>query len=146
MHSMAASAAMRAAESGLIGSISSSRVLDGANTPFARCHFSKNGCMSVARSLKTGRFSSGPISSRPPWATFATWVRQVQRGRPLTDMAQNIGHDVEHGLARAQWNPVGLVATLFAAPPERYGQLGGRVGHELLGPHMIASLVIAEEV
>ena len=44
--------------------------------------------MSVARSLITGRLSSGPISSRPLPATLATWVRQVQRGWPFTVMAQ----------------------------------------------------------
>ena len=47
--------------------------------------------MSVVKSLITARFSSGPISSRPlPAAfatTFVTWVRQVQRGRPLTVIA-----------------------------------------------------------
>ena len=36
----------------------------------------------------TGRFASGPIVSRPPVATLETWARQVQRGRPLTVMAQ----------------------------------------------------------
>jgi len=45
--------------------------------------------MSVARSLMTGRFSNGPISSLPSSATFETWVRQVQRGRPLTVMAHD---------------------------------------------------------
>ena len=44
--------------------------------------------MSVAKSLMTGKFSNGPISSRPLPATFDTWVRQVQRGLPLTVMAQ----------------------------------------------------------
>ena len=36
----------------------------------------------------TGRLASGPISSRPFSTTFEMWVRQVQRGRPLTVMAQ----------------------------------------------------------
>ena len=37
----------------------------------------------------TGRFSNGPMVSRPRDATFETCVRQVQRGRPLTVMAQD---------------------------------------------------------
>ena len=36
----------------------------------------------------TGRLASGPISSRPSSTTFEMCVRQVQRGRPLTVMAQ----------------------------------------------------------
>ena len=36
----------------------------------------------------TGRFSNGPMVSRPFAITFETCVRQVQRGRPLTVMAQ----------------------------------------------------------
>src|ERR1700683_2000378 len=86
MHSMAAFAALRAGLSGLIGAIASLRVADGVNAPLACCHFSKKGAMSVARSLMIGRFSSGPISRRS-LPTFATCVRQVQRGRPLTVMA-----------------------------------------------------------
>ena len=88
MHSIAASAARRAALSGAMRSIGSFRVFDGAKRPFAACHFSKNGAMSVARSLMTGRFSSGPMVSRPRVATLETCARQVQRGRPLTVMAQ----------------------------------------------------------
>ena len=79
---------MRAALSGLMRSISSLRVCDGTNAPFARCHLSKKGRMSAAKSLMTGRFASGPISRRPPLATLATCVRQVQRGVPFTVMAQ----------------------------------------------------------
>jgi hypothetical protein len=88
MHSIAASAAIRAGLSGLIGSMSSLRVREGAKAPFACCHFSKKGRMSVARSLITGRFSSGPILSWPRTATRDTCVRQVHRGRPFTVMAQ----------------------------------------------------------
>src|SRR5260370_1325863 len=88
MHSIAASASVRALLSGLMRSMASFRVFEGANAPFACCHFSKNGRMSVARSLMTGKFSSGPISRCPLSATFDTWVRQGQRGRPLTVMAQ----------------------------------------------------------
>jgi hypothetical protein len=63
-------------------------VREGTKAPFACCHFSKKGRMSVVKSLITGRFSSGPISSWPRVATRDTCVRQVQRGRPLTVMAQ----------------------------------------------------------
>ena len=45
-------------------------IFDGVKAPFACCHFSKNSPISVARSLITGRFSSGAICSRPPSATF----------------------------------------------------------------------------
>jgi hypothetical protein len=88
MHSIAASAAIRAGVSGLIGATSSRRVREGTKAPFACCHFSKKGRMSVVKSLITGRFSSGPISSWPRAATRDTCVRQVQRGRPFTVMAQ----------------------------------------------------------
>ena len=88
MHSIAASAAMRAGcpADRLDRIVRAS--CDGANTPFACCHFSKKRLMSVARSLMTGRLRSGPISSVPPSTTLATCVRQVQRGRPLTVIAQ----------------------------------------------------------
>ena len=33
--------------------------------------------------------ASGARESLPPFATIATWARQVQRGRPLTVMAQD---------------------------------------------------------
>src|SRR5215467_12839769 len=88
MHSMAALAARRAGLSGVIASVSSWRVLVGMNAPLASRHFSKKRVISVARSLITGRFSSGPILRPPFLTTFDTWVRQVQRGRPLTVMAQ----------------------------------------------------------
>ena len=40
-----------------------------------------------------GRFSSGPMVSRPFDATFDTCVRHVQRGRPLTVIAHDrVGH------------------------------------------------------
>src|SRR6202011_4029181 len=87
MHSIAASAARRAALPGVMVSIGSSRVFEGTNEPLACRHFSKKGRISVARSLITGKFSSGPISIRPPAETFATWVRHVHRGRPLTIIA-----------------------------------------------------------
>ena len=58
-----------------------------AKAPLACCHFSKKTRMSAAKSLMTGRFWSGPISSRPLLATLDTCVRQVQRGRPFTVMA-----------------------------------------------------------
>jgi hypothetical protein len=89
IHSIAALAAIRIGLSGLIAGTGSSRVSVGAKAPFASCQRSKNLVMSVARSLMTGRFSNGPISSRRCSATFATWVRQVQRGRPLTVMAHD---------------------------------------------------------
>ena len=44
--------------------------------------------MSQARSLMTGRLASGPISTCPSSTTLEMCVRQVQRGRPLTVMAQ----------------------------------------------------------
>ncbi len=88
MHSTAASAATRGALAGAILSIGSCRDLLGAKAPFACCHFSKNAAMSQARSLITGILASGPISSRPSSTTFEMWVRQVQRGRPFTVMAQ----------------------------------------------------------
>jgi hypothetical protein len=75
MHSMAASAAIRAALPGRMRGIASVRVRDGAKAPLASRHFSKNGAMSAVRSLMAGRFSSGPISSLPLPATLATWVR-----------------------------------------------------------------------
>ena len=86
--SIAASAAMRAVPSGLMRSISSLRVRAGTNAPFARCHLSKKGRMSAAKSLMMGKFSSGAISRRPSLTTLETCVRQVQRGRPFTVMAQ----------------------------------------------------------
>ena len=88
MHSMAASAAMRGAVAGEILSIGSCRDLLGANAPLAFCHFSKKAAMSQARSLMSGRLASGPISTRPSSTTLEMCVRQVQRGRPLTVMAQ----------------------------------------------------------
>ena len=36
----------------------------------------------------TGMLASGESFSLPPFATVATRARQVQRGRPLTVMAQ----------------------------------------------------------
>ena len=36
----------------------------------------------------TGRLASGPISSLPSAVTLDTCVRQVQRGTPLTVIAQ----------------------------------------------------------
>src|SRR3954463_13390603 len=88
MHSIALLASTRAGLSGAMGSTGSARVFDGANTPLASCHFSKKARMSAARSLITGRLASGPIVSLPLDATFATWVRQVQRGLPFTVIAQ----------------------------------------------------------
>ena len=58
------------------------------NAPFASAHLSKNARMSTARSLTTGMFASGAMTISPSAATFATCVRQVQRGRPFTVMAQ----------------------------------------------------------
>src|SRR5690242_15817018 len=87
MHSIAASTALRDGVWGLIGATGSFLVCVGANAPLACCHFSKNGCMSVVRSLITGKFASGPICRLPVPATLATWVRQVQRGLPLTVIA-----------------------------------------------------------
>ncbi len=60
---------------------------DGTKPPFARAHLSKNGAMSTTRSRMIGRLPSGPTRMRPCRATRATWVRQVQRGPPLTVMA-----------------------------------------------------------
>jgi hypothetical protein len=88
MHSIAASAAIRAGVSGGMRAIGSVRVVDDTNRPCACCHFSKNNCMSVARSLMIGRFSNGPMTSLPFAATLETCMRQVQRGRPFTVMAQ----------------------------------------------------------
>ncbi len=36
----------------------------------------------------TGRLRSGATDSPVPSSTFLTWVRQVQRGLPLTVIAQ----------------------------------------------------------
>jgi hypothetical protein len=89
MHSIAASAVTRDALAGEIFSIGSARVLLGANTPLAFCHFSKKRVRSAARSLMIGRLASGPISSLPSSITFDVCVRQVQRGRPLTVIAHD---------------------------------------------------------
>src|SRR2546430_12988295 len=88
MHSIAALAASRGALAGEIASMSSWRVLVGTNAPLASRHFSKKPLMSVARSLITGRFSSGPISIPPSSTTFDTWVRQVHRRPALTPLEQ----------------------------------------------------------
>jgi len=87
MHSMPAFAAMRSGEAGSMRAKSSWRVLAPRKRPFARAHLSKNSPMSVARSLMTGRFASGAISSESPSTTFDTCVRQVQRATPLTLIA-----------------------------------------------------------
>ena len=78
----------RCGVSGEMSLTGSARVVVGLNAPLASCHFSKNGAMSAARSLITGRLASGAISSRPFSTTLETCVRQVHRGRPLTVMAQ----------------------------------------------------------
>src|SRR5215813_14011925 len=89
MHSIAASADFLAGVSGLIGAIGSSLVCVGAKAPFACCHFSKKGRMSVVRSLITGKFSSGPISSAPLPATlsYRFACRVGVCGLPLTVIA-----------------------------------------------------------
>src|SRR5262249_10550313 len=153
-HSIAASAAMRAVPSGLMRSISSLRVRAGTNAPFARCHLSKKGRMSAAKSLMMGKFSSGAISRRPSLTTLETCVRQVPRGPPVhghgagaahahaagkavrqrrVEMTLNERHDVEHGLVFAPGDLVALVSSLLRAAPERHGQVGSGIGHRVLG-------------
>src|ERR1039457_1580164 len=88
MHSIAASTEIRNASSGLMRWISSFRVVDDSKAPFAFCHFSKKGDMSVVRSLITGRFAIGPILICPSCIIADTRVRQVQQGRPLMVIAQ----------------------------------------------------------
>ena len=59
------------------------------NSPCAAFHLSKNCVISTARSLTTAKLRSGSSRSRPPSSTTSlTRVRQVQRGRPFTTMAQ----------------------------------------------------------
>ena len=106
--------------------------------------------MSVTRSLMMGRFSSGPMSRRPRLATLR-YMRAAGPARPAVhrhgagaahadpagktvgqrrvEMALNEGHDIEHRLVFAQRDTVSLVSALFRAAPERYGQVGSRVGH-----------------
>ena len=96
----------------------------------ASCHLSKNASMSTARSLTTVKLRSGSSRSLPSVAgASATRVRQVQRGRPFTTMAQephmptrqakryarvgillalDFGDDVEHGLVGAARHGEGL--------------------------------------
>src|SRR5512145_2830736 len=89
MHSIAASAAARSLADGGTKAKSSDRDAAGEKTPLARVHFSKNSVMSQTRSLITGKFRNGATVSRPPRVALSTWVRQVQRGRPLTVMAHD---------------------------------------------------------
>ncbi len=88
MHSIPASTARRSGLSGGIRAGGSAAPAEGTTEPPAFRHFSKNPVMSVTRSRITGAFPKGPMRSRPAGATLATWLRQVQRGRPLTVMAQ----------------------------------------------------------
>src|SRR3974390_731567 len=88
MHSIALSMAIREGLSGRIAATVSLRVADGANKPFACCHFSQKRGMSAARSLINGRFPNGASLSVLPCTTFDTCVRQVQRGTPFTVIAQ----------------------------------------------------------
>src|ERR1043166_1228895 len=87
MHSIASSARLRGALSGLTRAKSSLRVAVGWNCPLALAHLSKNGLISVTRSFTTGRLGSGPISRVSPAVASATCVRQVQRALPFTFIA-----------------------------------------------------------
>jgi len=61
----------------------------GSKNPRASFHLSKNCVISTARSFTTAKLRSGSRRSRSPSpATSLTRVRQVQRGRPFTTMAQ----------------------------------------------------------
>ncbi|MCY1541324.1 hypothetical protein D9M68_770090 [compost metagenome] len=55
----------------------------------ARAHFWKNSRMSTTRSLIRGMLRKGSITITPSSSTRLTWVRHVQRGLPLTVIAQD---------------------------------------------------------
>ena len=88
MHSMAASASLRFLLWGEISAGASLRVAVPTKVLPARFHFWKNSRMSTTRSLMRGMLRSGSITITPPSSTRLTWVRQVQRGLPLTVIAQ----------------------------------------------------------
>src|SRR5438034_10687508 len=89
MHSTPASAAVRSGELGATRAKSSRRVRVPTKAPFARVHLSKNSRMSVTRSRMIGKCASGAIRTVLPLTTFATCVRHVHRGVPLTDIAHD---------------------------------------------------------
>ena len=61
----------------------------GSKWPLASRHLSKNAAMSTVRSFTRVKLRSGSSCSLPSAATASlTRVRQVQRGRPFTTMAQ----------------------------------------------------------
>ena len=89
MHSMPASQLTRSGEVGGTTAKSLSGAAPGSKNPCAFFHLSKKSVISTARSLTTVKLRSGSSRSRsPPLTTSFTRVRQVQRGRPFTTMAQ----------------------------------------------------------
>lgn len=93
---MAASAATRARLPGWMRAIGFVRVRDCENTPLAACHFSRNGCMSVTRSLMIGRFASGPICRRPLRASGSFRRRRRARARPAVPRASAASRSPGH--------------------------------------------------
>src|SRR5688572_1094040 len=88
MHSIPASTAFRSTEAGGTTAKGSAFVALPEKLPLALAHLSKNSRMSVTRSRITGRFFNGAMDKASFFKTRSTWVLQVQRGTPLTVMAQ----------------------------------------------------------